>query len=82
MSLLNFFAQLWDLLEGKKLFKQAFSSESDEYDDQLHLGYITALLGPAPIGLLKRGRRTSQFYQTDGISTFCIYVRLLTHLLY
>ena len=60
--------QLWDLLEGKKLFKVASSrAEHNEYDDQSHLAHITALLGPPPRELLTSGRRTSMFYTSDGM---------------
>ena len=59
--------KLWDLLEGKKLFKVANpKSKDDEYDDQTHLAYISALLGPPPRELLTSGRRASMFYKSDG----------------
>ena len=59
--------KLWDLLEGEKLFGAVNPNKDDEYDDQLHLAHITALLGPPPIELLVRGRRTPMFYQHDGL---------------
>ncbi|KAG8667810.1 hypothetical protein FPOAC1_012649 [Fusarium poae] len=57
---------LWDLLEGKGLFDTTASGEADEYDDQSHLGQITALIGSPPGNLLSRGQRTSMFYKPDG----------------
>ncbi|RMZ85138.1 hypothetical protein DV738_g32, partial [Chaetothyriales sp. CBS 135597] len=51
---------LWDLLEGKALFK------TDNYDEQKHLASITALLGEPPRSLLAQGDRTSLFYGGDG----------------
>ncbi|OBS20032.1 hypothetical protein FPOA_11753 [Fusarium poae] len=57
---------LWDLLEGKGLFDPTASDKADEYDDQSHLGQITALVGPPPGYLLSRGQRTSMFYKPDG----------------
>ena len=60
--------QLWDLLEGKKLFKVANPKvDTYEYDDQSHLAHITALLGPPPRELLTSGRRASMFYKSDGM---------------
>jgi hypothetical protein len=60
--------KLWDLLEGRKLFKVANpNSKDDEYDEQTHLAYTTALLGPLPGELLTSGRRASMFYKSDGM---------------
>jgi serine/threonine-protein kinase SRPK3 len=58
--------KLWDLLEGKRLFEAVDPHTVDEYDDQKHLAYITALLGPPPRELLDVGDRTSMFYDRDG----------------
>ena len=60
--------KLWDLLEGKRLFEAIDPHNVDEYNDQKHLAYITALLGPPPKELLASGRRTSIFYHSDGDS--------------
>ncbi|KAH7477701.1 hypothetical protein FOMA001_g9239 [Fusarium oxysporum f. sp. matthiolae] len=57
---------LWDLLEGKGLFDPTTSGKADKYDDQSHLGQITALIGPPPVNLLSRGQRTPIFYKPDG----------------
>ncbi|RMJ14693.1 hypothetical protein CDV36_005596 [Fusarium kuroshium] len=57
---------LWDLLQGKALFNPATSNNPDEYDDQTHLGQITALIGPPPKDLLSKGQRTPMFYQNNG----------------
>ena len=37
-----------------------------KYDDEKHLAYITALLGPPPRELLNAGRRTAKFYTPEG----------------
>ena len=52
-------------MENKPLF-EAVDPLKAHYDDQTHLVYITALLGPAPKDLLARGTRTSLFYDPDG----------------
>jgi serine/threonine-protein kinase SRPK3 len=54
------------LLEGKRLFEAVDPHSVDEYDDQKHLAYITALLGPPPKDLLDVGDRTSMFYDCDS----------------
>jgi serine/threonine-protein kinase SRPK3 len=56
---------LWDLLEPSPLFDPFLPGERD-YDDRIHLGQISNLLGPAPKGLLGRGKRTPMFYDSDG----------------
>jgi len=64
------YPQLWDLLEGRSLFKSNVAKEGQkyEYDDQRHLALITALLGDPPQTLLTHGDRTSLFYNKDGTS--------------
>ncbi|KAF4949127.1 hypothetical protein FGADI_9131 [Fusarium gaditjirri] len=57
---------LWDLLEGKSLFNPTAPGKADEYDDQSHLGQISALIGPPPQSLLSSGQRTSIFYKPNG----------------
>ncbi|KAJ4129205.1 hypothetical protein NW768_007740 [Fusarium equiseti] len=53
---------LWYLLENKDLFDPT-THGADEYNEQSHLGQITALLGPPPQDLLSEGERTSNFYE-------------------
>jgi len=55
--------QIWDLLEKKSLFP--LLDREGKYDDNVHIGYITALLGPPPSHLLARGKRTSRFYHSN-----------------
>lgn len=59
--------KLWELLEGKLLFDTNDPNKGNKYDDKTHLAHITALLGPPPRELLDGGRRTSMFYQPDGL---------------
>lgn len=65
--------QLWDLIEGSPLFKVDVPERVYEYDDQQHLGMITALLGDSPQSLLKQGDRTSLFYNVEGMRANAIY---------
>lgn len=48
---------MWDLLQGSSLFD---SSEPAQ------LARMAALLGPPPLELLARGKRTALFYRPDG----------------
>lgn len=57
---------MWDLLEGKKLFKDVGPFQVQEYDELSHLGHISALSGPPPKELLDKGTRTNLFYKPDG----------------
>ena len=67
-SLIYNHAQLWDIVEDKKLFGDIYCVSTDEYDEVGLLAHITALLGPAPKGLLDRGKRTHLFYEPSGES--------------
>ena len=55
--------KLWDLLEGKNLFT---AKGAGDYDDQIHLAEMAALMGPPPKSLLSRGRRTKMFFHPSG----------------
>jgi hypothetical protein len=58
---------LWDLLEGKPLFRAYGEVGSDEeYDDQKQLARIASLLGPPPPELISRGKRSPKIYNSDG----------------
>jgi serine/threonine protein kinase len=61
----NWTRKLWDLLEGEALFLPRLHGSS-EYDDESHLGQITALIGPRPQNILSNGRRNSMFYKPNG----------------
>ncbi|EEP82337.1 predicted protein [Uncinocarpus reesii 1704] len=53
---------LYGLLEGKPLFAAVDTCSGNEYDGINHLALMTALLGPPPEGLLRRGQRTGKLY--------------------
>jgi serine/threonine-protein kinase SRPK3 len=59
--------QLWDLLEKRSLFREL--DVEAEYDDKLHLACITSLLGRPPSELLLQGKRTSLFFDSNGMVT-------------
>ncbi|KAK1147188.1 hypothetical protein N8T08_001927 [Aspergillus melleus] len=57
---------LWDLLEGKKLFREVDPLQVQEYNELDHLGHISALLDAPPRELLGKGTRTHLFYEPGG----------------
>lgn len=61
----NWTRKLWDLLEGDALFLPRLHGLS-EYDDESHLGQITALIGSRPQNILSNGQRNSMFYNPNG----------------
>ncbi|KAL4875070.1 protein kinase [Aspergillus karnatakaensis] len=63
----NLGVMLWDVLEGRKLFKDIDPLHVQEYNELGHLACITELLGDPPKELLDKGRRTSRFCTGQGI---------------
>ncbi|PKY06200.1 kinase-like protein [Aspergillus campestris IBT 28561] len=64
----NLGVMLWDVLEGKKLFKDIDPVHVHEYNELNHLARITALLGPPPKELLDKGKRTPCFYKAGALN--------------
>jgi hypothetical protein len=56
------------MLEKHALFPMfnVASYDFEYYDDAYHLACIESLLGPPPVDLLQRGKRTSLIYNPDG----------------
>ncbi|KAI1921089.1 hypothetical protein LOZ12_001108 [Ophidiomyces ophidiicola] len=54
---------LWDIFKGRNLFS---NPEHKTYDSQTHLASIIGLLGPPPLGLLKRGTVSAEFFTAEG----------------
>lgn len=65
------------------LFEAVGSSNGNECEDQKHLAYIAALLGPPPIELLDRGVRSSTFFNAGREYKLSggTYVSVLMHFL-
>ncbi|KAL9607746.1 MAG: hypothetical protein Q9167_007367 [Letrouitia subvulpina] len=59
-------ADIWNLGVMVISFGIAVDPLKSDYDDQTHLAYITALLGPPPQDFLALGKRTSMFYGPKG----------------
>ncbi|KAM0799828.1 CMGC protein kinase [Usnea florida] len=56
---------VWDLFEGKHLF-YGNDPQEGRYMTRAHLADMIALMGVPPLELLKKGKRTSQFFNEDG----------------
>lgn len=58
--------QIWDLFEGKHLF---YGNDPDGkgYSARAYLAEVIGMLGPPPPDLLKRGKRSAEFFDDDGM---------------
>ncbi|KAE8141307.1 kinase-like domain-containing protein [Aspergillus pseudotamarii] len=61
----NVGTMIWDLFEGKHMF---YGNDPDGkgYSTRAHLAEVIGLLGPPPLDMLKRGRRSNEFFNEDG----------------
>ncbi|KAL8832016.1 MAG: hypothetical protein Q9170_005049 [Blastenia crenularia] len=59
--------KIWDLFEDKHLFNGKDPKER-KYMTRAHLAEIIAILGPPPPELLKKGKRSPEFFGEDGKS--------------
>ncbi|KAJ6444045.1 serine/threonine-protein kinase SRPK3 [Purpureocillium lavendulum] len=57
--------KIWDLFEGRHLFHG--NDPADQmYSTRAHLAEVIGLLGAPPVDLLRRGRRSREFFAEDG----------------
>lgn len=64
----NVGAMIWDLFEGRHLFSgQDPAPDKGYYTTRAHLAEVVGLLGPPPADLLKRGSRSKEFFDEDGM---------------
>ncbi|KAK5016105.1 hypothetical protein LTR60_002195 [Cryomyces antarcticus] len=61
----NVGAMIWDIYEGKSLFSGQ-DPDGQGYLTRAHLAEVIALLGPPPAEFIKRGKRSSEFFDDDG----------------
>ena len=61
----NVGCMMWDLFEGRHLFYD-HDMEHGRYRTRAHLAEVISLLGPPPLDLLQRGRRSHEFFTEDG----------------
>ena len=56
---------IWDLFENKHMFFGKDPKE-EKYMTRAHLSEMVALMGPPPPDLLKKGKRSAEFFDEDG----------------
>ncbi|PYI14680.1 kinase-like protein [Aspergillus violaceofuscus CBS 115571] len=61
----NVGAMVWDLFEGRHLF-HGDDPDGKGYSTRAHLAEVMGLLGPPPLDMLKRGKRSHEFFTDDG----------------
>ncbi|KAM3498144.1 hypothetical protein MY10362_008522 [Beauveria mimosiformis] len=65
----NVGAMIWDVFEGGHLFHGHYTSPGKGYyTTKAHLSEIIGMLGPPPIELLQRGKRSREFFSESDIS--------------
>ena len=57
--------QIWDLFEGRTLFSGQ-DPDGKGYSTRAHLAEMIGLLGPPPADLIKRGKRSPEFFDDQG----------------
>jgi len=69
----NLGVMLWDLFETFGLF-DAMDTRPGHYRPEKHLGLMIALLGPPPVEFLKRGAKSSHYFDNDGKFKYPDYI--------
>ncbi|KAG8630738.1 hypothetical protein KVT40_002357 [Elsinoe batatas] len=62
----NVGVMIWDLFEGRHMF-YGHDPHINGYSTRAHLAEVIGLLGPPPLDLLRRGKRSSEFFDENGI---------------
>ncbi|PWY74149.1 protein kinase [Aspergillus eucalypticola CBS 122712] len=64
---------IWDLFEGKHMFN---GNDPDEkgYSTRAHLAEVIGLIGPPPLDMLEREKRSHDFFTEDGKWKQCIAI--------
>ncbi|KAM3434990.1 hypothetical protein MY4824_005143 [Beauveria thailandica] len=55
--------EVWDLLEGKRLF---LTKNDGANDDEQHLAEMVAFIGPPPVEFLQRSERCARYFDESG----------------
>ncbi|KAL3466095.1 kinase-like domain-containing protein [Aspergillus heterothallicus] len=56
---------VWNLFEGKHLF-YGDDPDGKGYSTRAHLAEVVGILGPPPLDMLQRGKRSHEFFTNDG----------------
>ncbi|PYH71785.1 kinase-like protein [Aspergillus vadensis CBS 113365] len=61
----NVGVMIWDLFEGKHMFN-GNDPDGKGYSTRAHLAEVIGLIGPPPLDMLNRGKRSHEFFTVDG----------------
>ncbi|KAJ5483236.1 protein kinase domain protein [Penicillium desertorum] len=61
----NVGVMVWDLFEGRHLF-HGNDPDGKGYSTRAHLAEVMGILGPPPLDMLQRGKRSHEFFTSDG----------------
>ncbi|CAG8133364.1 unnamed protein product [Penicillium olsonii] len=61
----NIGVMVWDLFEGRHLFC-GNDPDGKGYSTRAHLAEVMSILGPPPLDMLQRGKRSHEFFTGDG----------------
>ncbi|CAG8890870.1 unnamed protein product [Penicillium egyptiacum] len=61
----NVVVMVWDLFEGRHLF-HGNDPDGKGYSTWTHLAEVMGILGPPPLDMLQRGKRSHEFFASDG----------------
>ncbi|ROT39615.1 kinase-like protein [Sodiomyces alkalinus F11] len=61
----NVGVMIWDLFEGRHLF-YGDDPKKNKYTTRAHLAEVVAMLGPPPLDIVQKGRRSMEFFTEDG----------------
>ncbi|KAI9648505.1 hypothetical protein NHQ30_003140 [Ciborinia camelliae] len=57
--------RIWDIFEGKHLFSRQ-DPKRGRYTTRAHLTELISVLGPPPLELIKRGKRSAEWFDANG----------------
>ncbi|KAJ5351024.1 protein kinase domain protein [Penicillium brevicompactum] len=61
----NVGVMVWDLFEGRHLF-HGNDPDGEGYSTRAHLAEAIGIIGPPPVDVLQRGKRSHEFFTFDG----------------
>ncbi|PWY95934.1 kinase domain protein [Aspergillus sclerotioniger CBS 115572] len=69
----NVGVMIWDLFEGKHMFYRN-DPDGKGYSTRAHLAEVIVMLGPPPVDLLRRGKRSWEFFTEDGMWVYDVEI--------
>ncbi|KAI9368649.1 kinase-like domain-containing protein [Aspergillus egyptiacus] len=65
VNIWNISIMVWDLFKARHLF-YGNDPDSKGYSTRAHLAEVMGVLGPPPLDILQRGKRSNEFFTNDG----------------